>query len=401
MNLKSGYPFWLIKNGLPYNYPQLSVSITTDVVILGGGISGALAAFYLMQNDIECVVIDGRTIGLGSTAASTSLLQYEIDTPLSKLIHLSGYGNAVRAYELCREAIYKLESVAAKIGFKDFQPRKSLYYAAHKKDEDGLYDEYLIRKGNGFKVLWLNHDALNAEYNISAPAAILSQDGAQTNAYLFTHALLQYAIKKGLKVFDRSPVEHIQNNKRGVVLKTSTGRVIKARKMIFANGYEVVNYLDKKIVKLQSTYATISEQVDDSVSLWKNEAMIWNTADPYLYIRTTKDRRIIVGGRDEEFSNPRRRDKLLPKKSRQLVSDFKKIFPLIPFKPEFSWTGTFGATQDGLPFIGIYPKMPHAFFSLGFGGNGITFSQIGAEIIADLLLEKKNPDAEIFSFNRI
>jgi len=137
---------------------------------------------------------------LGSTCASTSLLQYEIDTPLHRLVHLVGYQNAVRAHQLCLEAIYILEAIAFKIGFKDFQQKQSLYYAARKKDELWLREEYLIRKQNELRVTWLNEDDLKELYDINAPAAILSKDGAQTNAYLFTHALLQYAIKKGARV---------------------------------------------------------------------------------------------------------------------------------------------------------------------------------------------------------
>lgn len=81
MNLKSGIPFWLIKNGLLHDYPTLDHSLDTEVVIVGGGISGALSAYYLTEAGIKCAVVDGRSIGQGSTCASTSLLQYEIDVP--------------------------------------------------------------------------------------------------------------------------------------------------------------------------------------------------------------------------------------------------------------------------------------------------------------------------------
>src|SRR4051812_42198507 len=101
MDLHSGYPFWLIKNGLPFEYPKLDRSIKTDVVILGGGISGALTAYHLINEAVDCVVVDARTIGLGSTCASTALLQYEIDTPLCRLKDKVGYSNAVQSYKLC------------------------------------------------------------------------------------------------------------------------------------------------------------------------------------------------------------------------------------------------------------------------------------------------------------
>jgi glycine/D-amino acid oxidase-like deaminating enzyme len=136
-------------------------------------------------------------------------------------------------------------------------------------------------------------------------------------------------------------------------------------------------------------------------AILEKDVMLWNTANPYLYMRKTSDGRIIVGGRDENFTDPRRRDKLIEKKSKLLVKDFNKLFPDIKFNAEFSWTGTFGSTVDGLPFIGQHSKFPNTYFALGFGGNGITFSLIAAEIIRDLIMGKKNPDAGIFSFDRL
>src|SRR5689334_12845681 len=108
MILKSGYPFSLIKNGLVTDYPKLERDLRADTVIMGGGISGALTAWHLCEEGIGSIVIDARTIGLGSTCASTSLLQYEIDTPLFRLTEMIGEEKAARAYMLCNEAINEL-----------------------------------------------------------------------------------------------------------------------------------------------------------------------------------------------------------------------------------------------------------------------------------------------------
>ncbi len=123
MNLKAGYPFSLIKNGLVANYPKLEKDVRTDVVIIGGGISGALVAHYLTQKNIPCVIVDARSIGLGSTSASTSLLQYEIDTPLYRLTELIGKDAASRSYWLCKEAIDILIELADEIVFADIQKK--------------------------------------------------------------------------------------------------------------------------------------------------------------------------------------------------------------------------------------------------------------------------------------
>ena len=132
MNLITGYPYWLINSGLPANYPKLEQSLKTDIVIIGGGISGALSAYYLTNAGFNCIVVDARTIGLGSTCASTAILQYELDTPLSALSDQIGYQSASRAYQLCAESIDTIQDIGEKIGFNLFEKQQSLYFAANK-----------------------------------------------------------------------------------------------------------------------------------------------------------------------------------------------------------------------------------------------------------------------------
>lgn len=401
MNLVSGYPFWLIKDGLPFNYPALENSISTDVLIIGAGVSGALAAYHLVNAGVACVIVDGRTVGLGSTCASTSLLQYEIDTPLSKLIDKVGEKNAVLAYKLCEEAISKIGAIDKKIKCGEFEPKKSLYYAAGKSHLGFLKKEFNSRKAHGFEVSLLDERSIKKSYGIVAPGAILSETAAETNAYKFAHTLLQYCKKKGVGIYDRTFVADIRHHRNGVLVTTANGCKIKAKKLVYANGYEAVKYVDKKIVDLNSTYATISEQNTTQVDMWEDEVLIWNTADPYLYVRSTKDKRVIVGGRDEPFMNAHKSNSLISSKSKQLKKDIEKLFPAMDYTPEFSWSGIFGSTKDGLPFIGSLPNKPHGYFALGFGGNGITFSLMAAEIITDLVVTGKSKYSGIFSFERV
>lgn len=386
---------------MPYNYPKLNTSCNIDVVILGGGISGALSAYYLNMANVQCMVVDARTIGLGSTCASTSLLQYEIDTSLIELSKKLGSKIAEYAYHQCAESVMEILSIAQKLKFAECKPKKSLYYASYKKDVDFLKQEYTARKDSGFEVKYLEPDELLSTFGFNAPGAILSNCGAEINAYSFTHALLQHVIQNNTKVYDRTPIVKIDHHKNGVTLHTANGCIIQAKKIVYATGYEVTDIIDKKIVDLNSTYATISEQANDNANFWQDDVLIWNTANPYLYMRTTADNRILVGGRDGPFSNANKRDQLIRKKEKQLVNDFNHIFPNIEFLPEFSWAGTFGTTKDGLPYIGNYTKLPHSYFALGFGGNGITFSVLAAQIITNLILGKKGKAMnKIYSFNR-
>lgn len=400
MNLTTGYPYWLINSGLPAHYPKPEQSIKTDVLIIGAGISGALTAYHLIKAGIQCVVVDARTVGLGSTCASTSLLQYELDKPLYELANQIGRKKAVRAYTMCAEAIDSLQHISKKIKFKSFEQQQSLFFAAYKKDKKRIETEFTARKKAGFDVQLLDEQQIQQQFGFAAPAAILSSKAAATDAYLFTHALLAKGISKGLEVFDRTTVSKIEYKKKGAIVTTEKGHTINAGKIVNASGYEISEFIDKKIVTLHSTYALASEHIQTHLPVWKNNSMLWNTADPYLYMRLTKDNRIIVGGRDEEYYNPARRDRLIKKKTALLKKDFLKLFPAVDFVPEFGWTGTFGSTQDALPYIGTYNKTPHTYYALGFGGNGITFSLVAAEIITDLICGKKNKDASLYAFNR-
>ena len=400
MDLSTGLPFWLVKNGLPYDYPQLAKNINCDVVILGGGITAAINAFILIEANIPCVLIEKRSIGLGSTIATTALLQYQIDTPLSQLIELRGEEHARKAYLLCAETIETLAKISKKVGYNDFERKSSLYFASYKKDVDMLKKEYALHKSLGLHIKYWDENKVKEKMGFSAPAALFSDHSAQIDAYKLCHLIFQYCIKKGLKVYDRSEMVDIKHSKSGVTLKSIQGHKVNCKKLIYATGFEVVDLIDKKIVQLLSTWAIVSQQIEHKKEFWHQNCLIWESKEAYLYIRTTADNRIMLGGRDEETNNPKVRQDKLELKTQQLADDFVKLFPKLRFRPEFSWAGTFGVTKDGLPYIGHYEPKPNGLFSLGFGGNGITFSVIAAEIIRDILLEKANPNEAIFALDR-
>lgn len=400
MDLRTASPYWLMKNGFLFSYPSLKQSLTTDVVIMGGGITGSLIAYRLAKAGIPAVVVDKRKIGMGSTCASTALLQYEIDTPLAELSTYVGPQNAARSYLLCLEAIAKIEKITQEIGSKaGFQRCESVYYASKKQDVALLKQEFELRKALGIDLeLWSKED-LEARFPFSAPAALVSREGARIDAYIFTHELFQESLKRGGQVYDDTAVTEIIHSARGVRLITENGNEIKAKKLIIASGYESQGYLTKKVVDFNSSFAVVSEPFTAS-DLWYKNCLIWETARPYLYMRTTDDHRVLVGGKDEPFYNPAKRDALTHRKGAQLVKAFQKHFPALDFRIDFEWAGTFAETRDGLPYIGSNSERSNTFFAMGFGGNGIIFSLLAADIIQDALTGKTNKDARIFGFER-
>ncbi|MCW3086182.1 MAG: dependent oxidoreductase [Bacteroidetes bacterium] len=400
MNLHSGNPYWLIKNGFLFPYESLQEDTTCDVAVIGGGVTGAIVAHYLQKTGANVIVVDRRHIAMGSTSASTALLQYEIDTSLVDLKKKVGEKNANESYLLCVRAIGELKKIAAKLPLStNFRLKKSLYIASTIADAKKLEEEFSARKNIGIALKKLTKEQVKKLTGMDAPAALYSDTGAEMDAYRFTHGIFQKLLSKGCRVYDQTEIKEIRELHSGVKLMSANGSIISCKKIVFANGYESLNYLKEKVATLHSTYAIISKPVDKKyLSLLK--PMIWETARPYLYIRTTPDSRIIIGGKDEKFYSPKKRDELLIQKSKALQKAFLKRFPSIPFETDFSWTGTFAETKDGLPYIGVSKEYKHAYFALGFGGNGIVFSQIAGEIIAELFSTGKSKNAGLFAFHR-
>jgi glycine/D-amino acid oxidase-like deaminating enzyme len=400
MDLRTQNPFWLLKNGLPASYPALSKNIKTEVTVVGAGISGALIAWSLCKAGVKVILVDKRHAGMGSTAASTALLQYEIDTPLVKLCKMRGEKDAVQSYKLCLQSIFDLKKICREIKSKaGFEMKESFQYASYKKDVSDLKEEFLLRKKIGIDLSWLSEKDIKNKFGFVAPAGIISKVAAQVDPFKLTHELINDAVKHGLKVFDNTDIISIQHLKKGIKLLTANEKIIRTDKLVMASGYESQNYISKKVEQLNATYAIISEPLETK-KIWYKNCLVWETATPYLYLRTTNDNRIIIGGKDDEFSSPQKRDRMLPHKAKELEKSFAKLFPNIEFKTDFQWAGTFAGTKDGLPYIGSINEHPDTFFALGFGGNGITYSVLAAQIITDNITGKKNNAAELFSFNR-
>ncbi|WP_339485421.1 NAD(P)/FAD-dependent oxidoreductase [Pseudomonas sp. EL_65y_Pfl2_R95] len=399
MDLRSGHCFWPIKSGLVRTYPSLSQSLDCDVLVIGAGITGALVADHLAQQGLKIVVLDRRDVGRGSTSASTAMLQYEIDMHLSELITRIGKAPAQRAYQLCSDAIDTLADITQQLPDCGFSRQTSFYFASSADDVESLEQEYQARKEAGFDIeLWRQKD-IEARFNFSAPCGLYSKQGAQVDPFLLTHALLQRAADNGAQIFDRTQVGKIEQAEQGVTAFTQRGYQVRAQKVVFACGYEAQSFLEEKVVDLNSTFAFITEPVT-TFEGWHEQCLLWESARPYTYMRTTSDNRIIIGGADEAFKNSELRDAVLPVKRAALSKKLAELMPKIPFEIAYAWAGTFGETKDGLAYIGETAEFPNAYFALGYGGNGITYSVVAAQIIADLYQGKPNADAEIFRFGR-
>lgn len=401
MDLKSGYPWWAVRNGLMHAFPRLHGDLRCDVAIVGGGITGALVAREFAAHGHDVAVIEQRDVAWGSTAASTALLQYEIDTHLVDLAKRLGEADALLAYRACVASVEALKALLVQLGDVGFRKSDSLYFASRRRDRRGLLREFEARARHGFDVDWLERADVRERYGFDAVAAILTRPAAGVDPYRFAMRLLQRLEKTGARVFDRTYVEAIEPRSRDVLLRTDGGARIVAKHVVLAAGYATQRWLRVRVARNRSSYAAISDPLDAGALDVFRDTMVWETARPYLYFRITPDNRLLVGGEDDAVDVPARRDRRVPKKAAKLFDRMRSMFPDAVIVPAFSWAGTFAETADGLPFFGPHRATgSRVHYAMAYGGNGITYSMLGAGLLRARVERRGHPLARLFSFAR-
>lgn len=397
-DLRSGTPFWL-RHGEPRVVSSpLADNLQIDVAVVGAGagVSGALIADAVLSAGMSVAVLDRRSAFKGSTPASTALLQFEIDQPLTHLVRKIGYQCAVHAYWRSATAVDSLRGRIADLGLRcGFRERQTVYLPGNTINVAALKREAAMRASVGLRSRFVGPDELRTLTGIERPGAILSSGGGEVDPVALVAGLWRCAVSRGARLYAPTEVVDINPARTHVTLGTADGYAIRAKHVVFATGYELVKLVKPRGYKVISTWAmATAPQLDRR---WPSRCMIWEANDPYLYLRTTLNGSVIAGGEDEAFSNDAERDALTAQKIRAIRSKLAKLLPQLDTKPAFTWSGCFGASPTGLPAIGAIPGAPHCFAVLGYGGNGITFSLIAAQMIQRAIVGLSDADADLFA----
>jgi glycine/D-amino acid oxidase-like deaminating enzyme len=398
MNLQSGTYYWPTTFPDAPTYPALKEDLSCDVLIIGGGSSGAQCAYYLADTNLDVVVIEKSTVGSGSTSSNTALIQYSGEKMFTDMINTFGEDYIERHLQLLKDAINEIEAASKKVTIDfEFNRRDTLYSASCPEDVERLKKEYEFLKQQNGELTFLSKEEIEAKYPFSRDAAIYSYNDAEINPFRFTHALLEYAARKGITIYENTEMNghHFDEERGKMMVSIKNGFSIQARYIIFAAGYEGMEIKKEKMASFVSTYTVTTNPVDN-LSAWYNRTLIWETARPYLFMRTTRDNRIIVGGLDDNTTYPEDRDSKLIHKKNQLIEEFNKMFPTIKVQPEYYLSAFYGGIVDGIPIIGKYEDYPNSYFLFAFGDNGTVYSQMLSKMIVKEIVEGDSPDLALY-----
>ena len=400
-----GVSYWIDR--LPRrrpSYTRYRGQTDVDVAIIGGGMAGCATAYALSTAGVRVCLFEADRIGQGAVGSSTALVMQEPDVDFQDVLDVHGLRATRTIWRMTRRGA--LDFVAAIRRLKipcQLEAQDSIYFANDSASAQRLRYELGLRKKAKLEARWLTVEQLRRETNVEAEGAIRITGNAQVEPLRTCLGFAAAAVKRGASIHERSPVERIRTGREHVELLT-TGGTVRADRLVIATGHP--GSLFKPLARhfrISETYAVATPPLGARIraGLGRRRAMLWDTADPYHYLRWTKDGRIIFGGGDRSQPHPRSRARVLVQRTGQLMYELSVLYPVISgIQPEYAWSGPSVTTADGLPYIGPHRNYPRHLFALGFGGNGLAQGFLASRILLRHYLGEPAKGDELFGFAR-
>lgn len=398
MEYVKGKPYFCYADAKIKQYKYLENDISCDLLIIGGGIDGAIANFYLSQN-FDVVLVDKGRFGMACTSCATALLEYQLDDYANDLKKYMSEDEIVLAYNMGLDAIKKIESFIKIYGNNcNFALRPTFLYSNSLFSDKKLQDEYNFRLSHGFDCKLYDNE--NNPFPFPIKCGIYAENGGcEFNPYLFTKMMIENS-KNQDSIYENTTITKLEKIKDGYIAITNFGERISCKKILIATGFnwEVLGKSD--LCERFVTYSIVTSLLENFS--WKDKALIHDAVSPYHYLRSLPDGRIIFGGEDSIFSGKPIKEEKCNKKYDKLEKNLFKLFPEIKYKAkiDYKFCGCFGTTSNNLGLIGESKIDDDILLFISCGANGIINAMAGAKVIEDILKNKYNPLTKIFSPKR-
>ena len=386
------------------DYPRLRGALTSDVVIVGGGLTGCATAYACALAGIKTLVIEADRVGRGSAGRSAGLLLPDPGPPFREIERAHGLRAARTVFESWRRASLEAAALLRRLNIKcGLEPVTPLIVAA-REDDKVLRREFDARSKAGVGGTWLTRKLLA---NLTAPeaqAAIRMRDAFSLDPYRACLGLSAAAASRGAVICERSHVKKIKFSRRHVDV-FADGAQVRASTVIVTTGTATMEIRQlRRHFKRRESYLVLTEPMPAAIrkQLGSRDTTFSDTRRPHHRVRFTADDRIIVVGATQDETPERKRPPILVQRTGQLMYELLTMFPAISgLMPEYGWDVLSGETADGLMYIGPHRNYPHHLFALGGGGDSVTGAFLAARILVRALQDAAEKEDAVWAFTRL
>jgi glycine/D-amino acid oxidase-like deaminating enzyme/nitrite reductase/ring-hydroxylating ferredoxin subunit len=371
---------------------SLSDSVTTDVCVIGAGIAGLTTAYLLARSGRNVTVIDDGPIAGGETARTTAHLTYAIDDRFYRIAKWHGDDKARLAIESHSAAIDEIERIVKTEPIDCGFSRLDGYLFEAEDPDDDLDDELDAAHRLGFKQIEFVDRAPVTGFE--SGRALKFPNQGQFHILRYLSGLAKAIENNGGRLFSNTrAMEWI--GKGSPQVKTADGATIKADNLVLATNYPLQSKMFAKLPAYR-TYAIGVRVPKGSVE----RVLLWDTGDPYHYIRTQEEDGydvLIVGGEDHRTGQANDGEDRFNNLWKWTAARFPSAEKVL-----HRWSGQCFETHDGLAFIGKFSdEEPNVFLITGDSGMGMTHGTLGGMLVSDLILGRENPWATVYEPSRL
>lgn len=351
-------------------FPKLYGDISTDVLIIGGGITGILTAYFLRQGGVDCILVEKGRICSGTTGHTTAKITYHHGLIYHKLLKSGGVEAAQKYLQANKLAFEKYAQLCKNIDC-DYEIKDNYVYSV--SDRKKIEDELSALEKTGCKAKFCE----NLVLPFPTVGAVKIENQAQFNPLKFISSIAQ-----GLPIYENTFVKEM----RGNTAVTDSGNIT-AKTVVVATHFPFINKHGSYFLKLYQhrSYVLALENAQDVDGMFVDESktgLSFRNYGKYLLLGGGGHR---TGKKGGNWSELRHYAKLYYPQSREYCH----------------WAAQDCMSLDGVPYIGQYSsRTAQLFTATGFNKWGMTGAMLSAILLSDMVQGKKCEYSDIFSPSR-
>lgn len=338
-------------------FVKLNKDINTNVLIVGGGISGLLCAYELKKRNIDYILVEKDKIASQISKNTTAFVTAQHETLYQDIVKKYGIERAKEYLNINLKAINEYEKLSKIYDF-DFKKCPSILYT-------NLDKELIINEKQTLDKL-----GYNCEYVDSLPLDLPILSGLKFNNQATINPLkLIKCIAKDLNIYENTKITKINNN----IAYTSSNNKIYFNKVVIATHFPFINKNGLYFIKMHQRRSYVVAFKHKAI-----EATYTCIDQDGYYFRSYNDY-LIIGGNDRD-------NKTICNSyfSQKVKKDFKDVDIV------YKWSNQDCITLDGIPYIGKYDKIHNNWYVItGFNMWGFSWAMAASFIIADMIEHNK------------
>jgi glycine/D-amino acid oxidase-like deaminating enzyme/nitrite reductase/ring-hydroxylating ferredoxin subunit len=371
------------------HYPQPGKNLTTEVLVIGGGITGVSTAYRLQSAGHKVCLVEARQLGSGVSGKTTAHLTTSVDARYSDIASSISKEAAALLAKGAREAIELVGETDRQENLESrFRRLPAYQYATDDKQLKQLEQEFEAARTAGLSVEKVKQAP---DLPFQTQTAIMYPDNAAFNPLIYIHKLAEKFVERGGELYENTLIGQIEDKDGQVTASTAGGYEIKAKYAVMAThsplGIDPVQTMLPPYRSYALAFATHKQAP---------EALYYDYDEPYHYIRPAlyDGREVwVVGGADHKTGSGD--EQAAEQRLKQYVGQHFEVSQYL-----HSWSAQVFEPVDNLPFIGKSLIHDHIYIATGFSGDGTLWGSLSAKILTDLISQQPNEYAKLFSPSR-